>query len=93
MLGYLGDSLLGGTFKLDIPAARTAIETHVAKPMGLSIEEAAEGILKLAVERMYGSLRSISVEKGKDMRNFALVAFGGTWNLLFYLIRSSDYHS
>lgn len=77
MLGYLPPALLGGTFKLDIPAARAAIETHVAKPMDLSIEEAAEGILRLAVERMYGSLRSVSVEKGKDMRKFALVAFGG----------------
>ncbi|KAF9066838.1 Hydantoinase/oxoprolinase-domain-containing protein [Rhodocollybia butyracea] len=81
-LGYLPPALLGGSFKLDITAARTAVESHVARPMGLSIEDAAEGILKLAVERMYGSLRSVSVEKGKDMRNFALVAFGGAGGML-----------
>ncbi|KAF5376570.1 hypothetical protein D9757_008258 [Collybiopsis confluens] len=76
VLGYLPPALLGGTFKLDIPAARTAIETHIANPMNLSVEAAAEGILKLAVERMYGSLRSV------NMRKFALVAFGGAGGML-----------
>ncbi|THV00367.1 5-oxoprolinase [Dendrothele bispora CBS 962.96] len=81
-LGYLPPALLGGSFKLDLKAAREAIETYVATPMGLSVEEAAEGIVKLAIERMYGSLRSVSVEKGKDMRAFALVAFGGAGGML-----------
>jgi 5-oxoprolinase (ATP-hydrolysing) len=76
-LGYLPPALLGGSFALDVPAAEAAIEEQIAKPLGLSVYAAAEGIVKIAVERMYGSLRSVSVEKGKDPRDFHLVAFGG----------------
>ncbi|KAJ7595975.1 Hydantoinase/oxoprolinase-domain-containing protein [Mycena floridula] len=81
VLGYLPLALLGGSFKLDIEAACTAINKHIAEPMGLSLEEAAEGIIKIAAERMYGSLRSVSVEKGQDPREFSLVAFGGAGGL------------
>ncbi|KAK1229063.1 hypothetical protein PQX77_007879 [Marasmius sp. AFHP31] len=77
VLGYLPPALLGGTFALDISAAREAIECQIAKPTGLTIHAAAEGIIKIAVEKMYGSLRSVSVERGKDPREFHLVAFGG----------------
>ncbi|KAL0071634.1 hypothetical protein AAF712_001491 [Marasmius tenuissimus] len=77
VLGYLPPALLGGTFALDIPAAREAIENQIAKPTGLTIHAAAEGIIKIAVEKMYGSLRGVSVERGKDPRDFHLVAFGG----------------
>ncbi|KAJ8078497.1 hypothetical protein PM082_012779 [Marasmius tenuissimus] len=77
VLGYLPPALLGGTFALDIPAAREVIENQIAKPTGLTIHAAAEGIIKIAVEKMYGSLRGVSVERGKDPRDFHLVAFGG----------------
>jgi 5-oxoprolinase (ATP-hydrolysing) len=88
-LGYLPPALAGG-LKVDTGAARTAIEEHVAKKMGLSVEEAAEGILRIAVEKMYGSLRSVSVEKGKDPRVFHLVAFGGAGALVACEVRSCD---
>ncbi|KAL0578437.1 hypothetical protein V5O48_003536 [Marasmius crinis-equi] len=77
VLGYLPPALLGGSFALDIQSARDAIERQVAKPTGLTVQAAAEGIVKIAVEKMYGSLRSVSVERGKDPRDFHLVAFGG----------------
>ncbi|KAI0035796.1 Hydantoinase/oxoprolinase-domain-containing protein [Vararia minispora EC-137] len=80
-LGYLPQTLAGG-LKIDYDVARTAVQTHVAEPMGMSVEEAAEGILRIAIEKMYGSLRSVSVEKGKDPRSFHLVAFGGAGALV-----------
>ncbi|KAF8892688.1 Hydantoinase/oxoprolinase-domain-containing protein [Infundibulicybe gibba] len=82
VLGYLPPALLGGAFKLDPVASRNAIEHYVAKPMGLTVLEAAEGIVRIATEKIYGSLRSISVEKGKDPRDYNLVSFGGAGGLL-----------
>ncbi|KIJ53509.1 hypothetical protein M422DRAFT_241749 [Sphaerobolus stellatus SS14] len=76
VLGYLPPALLGGSFKLDIDAARAAVQ-EIAQSVGLSLEEAAEGILKLANEKMFGALRSVSVERGHDPREYSLVAFGG----------------
>ncbi|KAI0320578.1 Hydantoinase/oxoprolinase-domain-containing protein [Amylostereum chailletii] len=80
-LGYLPPTLAGG-IKLNFTASRGAIEDHVAKPMGLSVTDAAEGVLRIATEKMYGSLRSVSVQKGKDPRDFNLVAFGGAGALV-----------
>jgi N-methylhydantoinase A len=62
--------------ELDVEAARAAVGT-IAEAMGLSLEEAAEGILKIVNENMAGALRVISVQRGHDPREFALVAFGG----------------
>ena len=81
-LGYLPPALLGGTFQLDISKARSAIEEFIANPMKISMEEAAEGIIRIATEKMYGNLRSVSVEKGKDPRQFHLVSFGGAGGLV-----------
>lgn len=75
-LGYLPSSLLGGTFNLDVSAAIKAVES-VAKQMGLSLSDTAEGILNLANESMMGAIRNVSVEQGYDPRDFALVCFGG----------------
>ncbi|KAF2500812.1 hypothetical protein BU16DRAFT_479495 [Lophium mytilinum] len=75
-LGYLPSVLLGGKFKLDVAAATTAVE-DIAKQMGMSITDTAEGIINLVNETMYGALRLVSVEQGYDPRDFALVAFGG----------------
>ena len=61
VLGYLPPALLGGTFKLDLAAARAAVQ-GIADTIGLSLEEAAEGILKLADEKMFGASRSVSME-------------------------------
>jgi N-methylhydantoinase A len=77
VLGHLPPSLLGGEMKLDVDAARTAVQT-IADAMGLgSAEEAAEGILAIVNENMAGALRLVSVQRGHDPREFALVAYGG----------------
>lgn len=72
VLGYLPPSLLGGTFALDIDAARKAVQ-EIADAVGLSLFDAAEGILKLADEKMFGALRNVSVEQGHDPRDFRFV--------------------
>ena len=77
VLGHLPPRLLGGEMQLDVEAARAAVQT-VAEGMGLSsLEEAAEGILAIVNENMAGALRLVSVQRGHDPREFALVAYGG----------------
>lgn len=77
VLGHLPPHLLNGAFALDKEAARAAIQRHVAEPLGLSVEAAAEGILQIADNNMVGTIRKLSVERGLDPREFALVPFGG----------------
>ncbi len=76
------DALLGGRMPIEAALARNAIEEKIARPMGLNIEEAAEGILTILNENMMQAIRVISVEQGFDPRNFALSAFGGAGPLL-----------
>jgi len=77
-LGYLNpDATFGGSVKLDIDAARCAIQSRIAEPMGLSLEEAAWGMLRMINAHMTNGIRVVSVQQGHDPRDFALVAFGG----------------
>ncbi len=76
VLGYLPENLLGGSFKLDRDAARTAVQA-VADAMGVGLLEAARGIIDIVNENMFGALRMISVQQGYDPRDFALMGFGG----------------
>ena len=76
VLGYLPKQLLGGSFALDVDAATKAVQ-KVADDLGIGPYEAAEGILKISNETMYGTLRHVTVEQGYDPREFSLVAFGG----------------
>jgi len=77
VLGHLPPRLLGGEMELDADAARASVQT-IADAMGLgSAEEAAEGILAIVNENMAGALRLVSVQRGHDPREFALVAYGG----------------
>jgi N-methylhydantoinase A len=77
VLGYLpSDVQLGGNMSIDKAAAEKAVQ-KVADGMGISLMEAAEGIIKIVNESMFGALRLVSVEQGFDPRDFALVAFGG----------------
>lgn len=77
VLGYLpADVQLGGDMVISKDAAVAAVK-KIADAMGASIEEAAEGIIKIANEAMFGALRLVSVEQGFDPREFALVGFGG----------------
>ena len=77
VLGYLpSDVQLGGKMAIDKAAAEQAVQ-KVADAMGIGLMEAAEGIIKIVNESMFGALRLVSVEQGYDPRDFALVAFGG----------------
>jgi N-methylhydantoinase A len=75
-LGYLPPALLGGEMKLDKASAETAVKA-VADKLGLNTPQAAEGIYNIVNENMFGALRLVSVERGFDPREFALVALGG----------------
>jgi N-methylhydantoinase A len=77
VLGHLPAQLLGGRMALDAAASRRVVENEVAKPLGLSLEAAARGILQIIDSHMVGALRVVSVERGHDPRDFTLVPFGG----------------
>ncbi len=77
VLGRLPDDApLGGAIRLDGAAARAAVE-GLAGELGMGLEECAEGILAVAVQEMVRALRRVSVERGEDPREAALIAFGG----------------
>lgn len=77
VLGYLPTvARLGGDMVLREDFAAAAVRT-VADAMHLSLEDAAEGIIRIVNENMFGALRLVSVEQGYDPRDFALMAFGG----------------
>ena len=77
VLGLLpSDVQLGGDMVIDKKAAENAVQT-IADGIGVDLMEAAEGIIKIVNESMFGALRLVSVEQGFDPRDFALVGFGG----------------
>jgi len=76
VLGYLPEDLLGGSFHLDREGAKRAVQT-VADALGVTLMEAARGIIDIVNENMFGALRMISVQQGYDPRDFALMGFGG----------------
>ena len=78
ILGVLDPAnFLGGRMKLDVEAARRAIETHIATPLGMSVMEAAWGIREVLDSRMADLLRRMTIERGYDPRDFSLFANGG----------------
>ena len=80
VLGHLPPVLLGGAMTLDVEAAHAAVE-KVADAMGVDVARAAEGIVAIVNENMLGALRVVTVQKGLDPTEFALVAFGGAGGL------------
>jgi N-methylhydantoinase A len=69
---------IGGKLaRLDIESARAAIQTHIASPLGLGIEAAAEAIVRVANAKMAGAIRLVSIERGYDPQRFTAVPFGG----------------
>ena len=68
---------LKGAHQLDVGAARTAIERHIATPLGWTIERAAAAIYDLAVIEMANALRMVSVERGHHPRDFTFFSYGG----------------
>jgi N-methylhydantoinase A len=78
VLGRLNaDYFLGGEMKLYPDKARAAIEKHIARPMKMSIEDAAYGIVRVVNANMVKGMAGSSIQKGYDPREFTLVAFGG----------------
>lgn len=78
VLGRLNPhSLVGGAMEIDKGLSHEIISEKIAKPFGLTVEEAAEGIIKVINMNMIRGIRFVSVEKGYDPREFALIVFGG----------------
>ncbi len=77
VLGHLVPALLDGELSLDRDAALRAIETKVAQPLGIDSLEAARGIIDISNNNMMGAIRVVSIERGYDPAEFALVPFGG----------------
>jgi N-methylhydantoinase A len=77
-LGFLSaDNFLGGRMRLDAERSRTAIDGHVARPLGMPTDEAAEGIVQIIDVKMQEAIKAISTMRGHDLRDFMLLAFGG----------------
>ncbi len=78
VLGYLNPvAIAGGRVKLNAARAHAAIEAEVAKPLGLKTAEAAHGVYTLAAATMTRAVKAVTTYRGRDPRDFALVAFGG----------------
>ena len=77
VLGRLGTSLAGGKITLDPKLAEASVQTSVAEPFGMELHEAAESIVAVANANMANAVRLLSISRGYDPRDFALVAFGG----------------
>jgi len=78
VLGYLDrEALLGGALPIDLAAAKAAIRKQVGDPLGMGVTEAAAAIVEIVNSNMAEALRIVSVERGHDPREFALIAFGG----------------
>jgi N-methylhydantoinase A len=77
-LGFLSaDNFLGGRMRLDAERSRTAIDGHVARALRISIDKAAEGIVRIIDVKMQEAIKAISTMRGHDLRDFVLLAFGG----------------
>ena len=77
-LGLLSaDNFLGGRMQLDVGRARSAIEQRIARPLGIDVAGAAEGIIRIIDVKMEEAIKAISTMRGRDLREFHLLAFGG----------------
>ena len=78
LLGFLSaDNFLGGRMRLDAERSRAATAAHVARPLGLEVMAAAEGIMRIVDVKMQEAIKAISTMRGHDLRDFVLLAFGG----------------
>jgi len=78
VLGRLGaTTFLGGEMTLDTAAAEQAIKERVARPLGVDVTRAADGILRIATTAMSYAVKAVSTERGLDAAAFTLIAYGG----------------
>ena len=82
LLGWLDPAgLAGGNVKLDVARAEAAMRDKIAAPLGMDLTELCFGVVRIAVSNMTRAIRSVSIERGKDPRDFELIAFGGNGGL------------
>ncbi|MBI9106559.1 MAG: hydantoinase/oxoprolinase family protein [Spirochaetales bacterium] len=82
LLGYLNkDYFLGGEMQVDAVKASEVVDEHIAKRLGMSVPEAAYGIFSIINQNMAGAAKVVSVQKGHDPREFALVSAGGACSI------------
>ena len=87
VLGLLSpDYFAGGRMRLDVTAARRAIEEHIAKPLGMTVEQAAAGMYRVACTNMAEGVREVTIKRGRDPREFPLIVAGGAGPLHSCLI-------
>lgn len=78
VLGYMNpDSIAGASLQIDAEAAQAAIKEKLATPLGLDVLQTAYGMVQVANSTMMRALRAVSTERGRDPREFSLIAFGG----------------
>src|SRR5262245_1882435 len=78
VLGHLSaENFLGGRMRLDAEKAWRAVESKIAKPLGMAVEEAAEGIVRIIDVKMEEAIKAISTMRGHDLGDSLLLAFGG----------------
>jgi N-methylhydantoinase A len=87
VLGYLDPAgFLGGKLRLDADAARAGLDAKVAQPLDIDVVAAAAGIFDVLVAKTVSAIREITVERGKDPRDFSLLAFGGAGPMIAPLL-------
>ncbi|MGE0314787.1 MAG: hydantoinase/oxoprolinase family protein [Lautropia sp.] len=78
LLGRLApDGFLGGEMRLDLAAATRAMDERIARPLGMSVEQAADGIIRIVTMQMANVVKRVTTARGLDARDFAMVAYGG----------------
>jgi N-methylhydantoinase A len=83
LIGYMDPKVfLGGAMTLDHAAAYASFEAKIARPMGLSVEDAAVGVYRVAAAQISDLIHEITVERGLDPRDFVLHSFGGSCGML-----------
>lgn len=86
-LGYINpQELAGGAVRLNFGKAIGVLEDRIAGPMGITVERAAFGAIQVATSTMIRAIRAVSSERGRDPRDFVLVAFGGNGGLFGPLV-------
>jgi len=86
-LGYLNpERFLGGTMSLDAEAALKGIETKLAQPLGLSVDDVARGAYDILLAKTVSAIREITIEKGLDPREFSILSFGGAGGMFVPLV-------
>jgi N-methylhydantoinase A len=82
LLGYLNsDFFLGGEMQVDVEAAKSAVEERIAAPLGMTVTEACAGIFRIINQNMADATKVVSVERGHDPREYALISAGGACSI------------